>query len=106
MRALSAIVYFLATAYWAFLMAMTQALTCDDACTAPQFARDWHDNPDSWQYGVVGWLGAAGLGLAVLALALSFVRRWLGVFLLTMHAAVFTANCLVLYLGRHIYGSF
>ena len=87
-------------------MAMAQALRCDDACTAAQFARDWHDNVDSWQYGVIGWLGAAGLGLALLALALSFLRRRLGLAALVLHGAVITANCLVLYLGRTIYGSF
>lgn len=106
MRAVGGIVYLLATAYWAFFMAMVQGLTCDDSCTAPQFAQDWGDNRDAWQYGVVGWLGAAGLGLAIIALALSLVRRWLGMLVLTLHGAVFTINCLVFYLGRHIYGSF
>jgi hypothetical protein len=106
MRVLAGLVYLVATTVWAFKMAMVQDLRCDDSCTAAGFARDWHDNADSWQYGVVGWLGAAGLGLALLAVALSFRRRWLGLAALFLHGAVFTANCLVLYLGRSIYGSF
>ena len=94
LRLFAGLVYLLATALWAFYTAMAQALRCDDGCTAAQFARDWHDNVDSWQYGVVGWLGAAGLALAVLAVALSFLRRWLGLAALVLHGAVFTANCL------------
>jgi hypothetical protein len=105
-RTFAAVIYLGASLWWALLMALRQAMRCDDSCTAPEYARSWRDNVDAWQYGVIGWLGAAGLTLAVLAVALSPVRRWAGFGLLAAHGAVFTINCLVLYLGRPIYGSF
>jgi hypothetical protein len=105
-RAFAGVIYLGATLIWALLMGLNQAMRCDDSCTAAQYARSWRDNVDSWQYGVIGWLGLAGLTLAVLAVSLSFARRWIGFGLLAAHASVFTANCLVFYLGRPIYSSF
>ena len=105
-RALGAVIYLGASLLWALLMGLNQAMRCDDSCTAPQYARSWRDNVEAWQYGVIGWLGLAGLTLAVLAVALSFARRWAGFGLLAAHASVFTVNCLVFYVGRPIYSSF
>ena len=98
-------VYLGASLLWALLMGINQSMRCDDTCTAPQYARSWRDNVDAWQYGIIGWLGLAGLTLALLAVALSFVRRWAGLALLAVHALVFTINCLVFYVGRPIYSS-
>jgi hypothetical protein len=101
MRFLARFVYLAASLWWAFLMVRTQSLRCDDSCVArPQ---EWRDDVNAWQYGVVGWLGAAGLLLAIIAVAL---RRGFGVMAVLVHGAVFTANCLILYLGRSIYGTF
>lgn len=99
-------IYLGASICWALLMGLVQAMRCDDSCSAPQYARSWRDNVDAWQYGLIGWLGLAGLTLAILAISLSVVRRWLGFGLLAAHAFVFTVNCLVFYLGRPIYSSF
>jgi hypothetical protein len=105
-RALAGVIYLGASLLWALLMALSQSMRCDDSCTASQYARSWRDNVDAWQYGVIGWIGLAGLTLAVLAVSLSFVRRWAGFVLLAGHAVVFTINCLVFYVGRPIYSSF
>ena len=105
-RVVAAVIYLGASLVWALLMGLGQAMRCDDSCTAPQYARSWRDNVDAWQYGVIGWIGLAGLTLAVLAVSLSFVRRWAGFGLLVAHASVFTINCLVFFVGRPIYSSF
>ena len=104
MRLLARIVYLAASLWWALFMVMSQAMHCDDACVArPSY---WREDDDAWQWGYIGWLGAAGLGLAILAVSLSFARRRLAVAAVIAHAGVFTANCLIFYLGARIYGSF
>ena len=69
---MSAFAYLGCTLVWAGLMELAVALKCDDGCGA---GSDWTDNAHAWQYGTIGWLGVAGLALAVVALFLSLVRR-------------------------------
>ena len=57
----------LAGALWGF------GLQCDDACRTP--ARNWHDDPDAWQWSALGWAGIALFGLSVAGLVLVAMRR-------------------------------
>src|SRR5262245_36850904 len=94
-RAAGTIVYLGGTLLWAGLMALTAALRCDDSCTGPRYESNWSDNPDAWQYGVVGWLGLAGLCLSLVAIVLSWFRRPLGVAAFGAHLGVFTVNLVI-----------
>ena len=95
-RIFGALVYLGCTLLWAGLMALALVMKCDDSCGAGD---DWTDNVHAWQYGAIGWLGAAGLGLAVLALVLSLFRRELGLAALAAHAVVFATNAVILLAG-------
>jgi hypothetical protein len=95
-RIFGALVYLGFTLVWAGLMALVVGLKCDDSCSA---GGDWTDNVHAWQYGAIGWLGAAGLALALIAVVLSLFRRHLGLAALAAHALVFTTNVVILLAG-------
>ncbi|SRR6266496_816359 len=94
-RLTSAAVYLAGTAAWALATGVFAALGCDDACGAPPY-RDWRENPDAWQYGVIGWMGVAGLAIAIVAVIASWFRRRLGIAAFCVHASLFVANGVVL----------
>jgi hypothetical protein len=99
-RVFGALVYLAATGIWMILMGIVGALRCDDSCSAT--SSSWADDPSSWQYDVLPWLGVVGTALAVVAVGVSLYRHVLGVAALGLHVGVFVVNIVLLTSGRDI----
>lgn len=59
---------------WAALVGMLFGfgLKCDESCSAPP--RSWADDPDAWQWDVMGWTGVFAFAFSVLLLVLVGMR--------------------------------
>src|SRR5690242_12162588 len=96
-RATCAVIYLGATGVWTVLMGVSAALRCDENCNDRGFHDGWRSNADAWQWSALGWLGLAGLALAIIALVLSRFRRGLGIAGLFAHAGIFSLNALIIW---------
>ncbi len=74
-RLLIGLAYLAGTGVWLLASFLTDALRCDDSCRAPQYATDWGDLVDAWQWRAVLVCGVVGGIAALIVVALSIAHR-------------------------------